>query len=74
MFFSRIEGELREIKSTLANQDKTLAANTMSLQEHMRRTEVLERRLDSIWSKALMALSIIGGLLMLLKNVAELVR
>lgn len=47
-----------------------LAGIEGSLKEHMRRTDLLEKRLDSVWTKALTALSIISALVVLLKSLS----
>lgn len=64
---SRIESELKEIRIELREQGKTLVANTSSLQEHMRRTDALEKRMDSLPAKAIQVLTLISGFLALAK-------
>jgi hypothetical protein len=43
-----IEQEVRDIKSSVNSIDKTLAVNTASLIEHMRRTAMNEERIDGL--------------------------
>lgn len=45
--FDKTQKELAIIRSTLIKIDKTLYANTKSLNEHMRRTELLEEEAKS---------------------------
>jgi len=39
---------IREMQRDVQNIDKTLIRNTVSLEEHIRRTEILEEKLDPI--------------------------
>lgn len=64
---SRIDAKLDKIQEEIAAINTTLAVNTAHLGEHMRRTDALERRVDSFWQKALIAVSILGGVLSAIK-------
>jgi len=59
--------DARELWEQLAKIREQIAANTAHLAEHMRRTDLLEKRLDSFWNKALLAVSLLGGVLTLVK-------
>ena len=39
---------LKDIKDRLDNIDKTLIRNTLSLEEHIRRTNVLEQKMEPV--------------------------
>lgn len=67
MPLTRIESELKEIKQSQREVEKILAVNTANLSEHMRRTDTLERRLDSLPAKALTIISLLSGVLALIK-------
>lgn len=51
--------EVAEIRRSLHSVDKTLAEQHVTLVDHVKRTELLERRLDGLWKNAL---AVIGGL------------
>jgi len=59
--------DARELWEQLAKIREQIAANTAHLAEHMRRTDLLEKRMDNFWNKALLAISILGGVLTLVK-------
>lgn len=59
-WFRRIEQELVEIK-------KEITANRKGLDEHMRRTDLLEKKMESIPQKIVTYLSIISGFLIVVK-------
>lgn len=63
----RTEQKLDQLYTDISDIKVTLAVNTNSLLEHMRRTAALEQRLDSFWAKALTFLSIIGACVTLAK-------
>lgn len=44
----RIEDKIDKLADKLANIDKTLAVNTSSLVEHVRRTNLLEERVEPL--------------------------
>ena len=46
--FTRLEEKIDKVVESVANIDKTLAVNTSSLQEHIRRTELLEDAVEPI--------------------------
>jgi hypothetical protein len=64
---SRMEAKIDEIQRDIADIKTTLAVNTVSLQQHMKRTDLLETKVDSTWSKALTIVSLIAGLTALAK-------
>lgn len=45
-----------------------LLAIETSLKEHMRRTDLLEKRVDSVWNRALTAVTLASAALVLLKS------
>jgi chromosome segregation ATPase len=47
----KIEDALSEINKSVASIDKTLAVNTASLEEHVRRTHLLEEKLEKAEDK-----------------------
>jgi hypothetical protein len=59
---SRMEVKIDEIQRDIADIKVTLAVNTVSLQDHMKRTELLETKIENTWSKALTIVSLIAGL------------
>lgn len=58
----KIHDELSEIRKELAENTKNIAVYNAHLQEHMRRTALIEQRLDSLPNRALTILSIISGI------------
>jgi hypothetical protein len=64
---SRIDTKLDKIQEDIGEIKVTLGKNTASLEEHMRRTEALEKRVESLWSKALLVVSLLGGVLTVAK-------
>lgn len=62
---SRMEAKVDEIQKDIGEIKVTLAVNTESLKLHMQRTEILERRVESFWARALVAVSLLGGLITL---------
>ena len=46
--FKRLESKIDKIDDRLGSIDRTLAANTVSLVEHVRRTNILESKLEPI--------------------------
>jgi hypothetical protein len=62
-----MEAKIDEIQRDIADIKTTLAVNTVSLQQHMKRTDLLETKVDSTWSKALTIVSLIAGLTALAK-------
>jgi len=44
--FREIYGSIRGVESYMAKIDKTLAINTRSLEEHIKRTELLEKKVE----------------------------
>lgn len=64
---SRIESKLDIVIADIAEIKTLDAVQNSQLSEHIRRTEALEKRVDSFWQKALVAVSILGGLATLAK-------
>lgn len=64
---ARIESKIEVIQQDISEINKTIAVNTVSLQEHMRRTDAIEKRLDSIPAKALTLITLLSGIAALLK-------
>lgn len=46
--FKRLEDKLDKLDERLDNIDKTMIRNTVSLEDHIRRTEILEEKIDPI--------------------------
>lgn len=63
-----IKDELRNIREKVESIDKNVAVNTVSLDNHMRRTEVAERRLEKLETVfiSLAVLGVLGGIIKLL--------
>jgi hypothetical protein len=57
---SRMEGKIDKIQEDIAEIKSTLAVNTESLKVHVKRTDLLEARIDSFWPRTLTVLSIIA--------------
>lgn len=62
---SRMEAKVDEIQKDIGEIKVTLAVNTESLKLHMQRTELLERKVESFWARALVGVSLLGGLITL---------
>ncbi len=69
---SRTDAKLEKIEAHLSRIDVTLAKNTVSLEEHIRRTEQIEKRLDGLPAKALTLLTLLSGFLVLAKQFLSL--
>lgn len=54
-----VKRDVAEIRRSLHAVDKTLAEQHVTLVDHVKRTELLERRLDGLWKNAL---AVIGGI------------
>lgn len=72
----RIENKVDATKEHLANIDKTLIAQHISLKDHIRRTELLETTIKPIQSKLDMAAGAIKvlGLVATLLTILEAIR
>jgi hypothetical protein len=59
---SEIKEDLKQIKSDVSEIKVTLAVNTKSLETHMVRTEISERRLEKLesWTLGLLTAILIG--------------
>jgi len=67
----KLDSKIDMLVSTQAALDKTLALNTQSLLEHMKRTELLEavvQRLDKAYLKASIFVSVAIGAFAILKD------
>ena len=51
-----VKKELKEIQKSINNIDITLARQNVSLEEHMRRTELLENKIDPLQAQINQAL------------------
>jgi uncharacterized coiled-coil protein SlyX len=69
---SRIEARLESLSDKQAEMNSEIKVYNVQLTEHMRRTDLIEKRLDSIWNRALLGISIISAILVLLKHVNDL--
>lgn len=58
-----LKDESKEVRSALGRIDVTLAAQHVSLVDHVRRTQLLEQRVDGWWLKVLSVVGGIGGVL-----------
>lgn len=54
-----LKADNKDIRSTLASVDKTLAVNTASLEEHHRRTTISEARLDFVEKNVMFGMNVI---------------
>ncbi len=63
-----IKEELRAIREKVENIDKNVAVNTVSLDNHMRRTDASERRLEKLEYLliGLAVMGVLGGILHLI--------
>lgn len=59
---SRVEEKIDQIQRDVSEIKVTLAVNTASLQTHIKRTDLLETKVESTWGKALTIVSLIAGL------------
>ncbi len=72
----RIESKLDSIKDHTGKIDVTLARQASSLEEHMRRTAILEAAIipiqkhDNMWQGAMKVLVVVGAIASLLKILA----
>lgn len=64
----RMEAKLDKIADEVAKIHLTLARNTASLEEHMRRTALLEQQMLSLPQRVLTYLGILGGATAFIKN------
>jgi hypothetical protein len=72
MDFSRIEAKLDKQDAVLTEMRVDQATIKEDLRHHIRRTEALEKRVDSFWQKALLAVSLLSGIVVLFKHIADL--
>lgn len=76
--FKRIEDKIDKITDKVHDIDKTLERNTSSLEEHMKRTELLEKKLEpvethvSMMNGALKAAGVVGLILGILVAAVKL--
>ena len=64
---AEIHKDLKEARSFQATSGDVLLRLTVTVEEHVKRTNILEKRVDSIWTKALTTLSIASALTVLYK-------
>lgn len=67
--FDKIDVKFEKLDERLLSIDKTLERNTVSLEEHMRRTSILEEQIKPISKHVAMVQGVLqaaGGLLVLL--------
>jgi len=67
-----IKKDISLIKSSIVKIDKTLAINTKSLEEHMRRTELLEKELKPV-TRHVLYMQGAGKLIFMLSLLASIV-
>jgi archaellum component FlaC len=68
----QLQSDHEESRKDRAETNRQLAIYNEQLASHMRRTELLENRLDSIWSRGLVVLSLLSGALLLVKQFLSL--
>lgn len=54
-----LRDDVKGIQKSVTSLEATSAVQTASLEEHMRRTDALEKRVDGLWMKVL---AVVGGL------------
>lgn len=69
---SRIETKLDRIEAQVSEIRETMGTATASLQYHIKRTDLLEAKVDSLGHRALMYLSIVGGLITTMMSLVKL--
>lgn len=65
----KLESKIDKLDEKLDNIDRTLAINTTSLSEHMKRTALLEKHVNDLPKKALTYISILGGIITVLSKI-----
>lgn len=68
----KLEGKIDALDDRLDKIEITLAKNTVSLIEHVKRTNLLEKRINSIPGKILTYVSLAGGIFTLLSKIKGL--
>jgi cell division septal protein FtsQ len=68
-----IQRDIKEIKHAIHAIDKTLAVNTQSLVEHVKRTELAETRLSRVerWVVSLLTAILVGVVGLLVRSMLE---
>lgn len=64
----KLEQKVDKILEQQSEMNSILAVNTSSLSEHMRRTSALENQVNSLPQKALIYISLLGGILTILSR------
>jgi hypothetical protein len=63
----RLEAKLDKIQEDISEIKKNVAVNTSDLSHHIARTNLLEKKVESIPAKVLVFLSLLSGLLTVAK-------
>lgn len=64
----KLEEKVDHIQQNMAEINKTLAVNTESLIHHVKRTDLLEAKINSLPQKALTYVSLLSGVLAILSK------
>lgn len=57
---AELKDGMKEVRGSLSDINVTLAKQHVSLEDHIRRTLILEKRVDGMWLKVM---SVVGGLM-----------
>lgn len=68
----QIAGDVKEIKIHQAVIKADQALIKTDLATHIKRTDLLEAKMDSLWHKSIMGLAFLGGLFGAVKHLIEL--
>lgn len=68
MPLQRIEDKVDKLDGRLDKIEVTLARNTVSLEHHIKRTDALETRVESVLPRLMWALSILSAIVVLAKQ------
>lgn len=63
------DDKLEEITQQISEITVTMAVNTESLKQHMKRSDLLEAQVNNLPQKVLIFISIIGGIITILSKV-----
>lgn len=63
------DSKLEEITQQISEITVTMAVNTESLKQHMKRSDLLEAQVNNLPQKVLIFISIIGGIITILSKV-----
>ena len=67
----RIEAKLDKVAVDVSDIKVSVAVNTADLKHHIKRTDLLEAHVGSLWQKALITLSIISALLVIAEKTLQ---